>query len=156
MRTYIVSTQIRQCQKLILVIFPRIVVRECNGTDVRLVDGRTALDGQVDICLKGLWAPICDAKWDDRDAEVVCRQRGYNGSELKLIASPAGSSLLGFCKWLRNVITLQPPILCTNIMATSLIQALIYYLALGMRQRYRTAFIRMLAPPTVEEIKLNQ
>ena len=60
-------------------------VQECSDTDVRLVDGRTVSDGYVEICLIGLWIPVCDTKWDKQDAEVVCRQLGYNGSKLYII-----------------------------------------------------------------------
>ena len=56
-------------------------MRECNDTDVHLVNGQTIFDGQVEICLNGLWVPVCDDKWTNRDAEVVCRQLGYNGCE---------------------------------------------------------------------------
>ena len=60
-----------------------IIEQECTDMDVRLVDGRTVLDGHVEICLIGLWFPVCDTKWDKRDAEVVCRQLGYNRSKFK-------------------------------------------------------------------------
>ena len=46
---------------------------ECNETDVRLVDGRTANDGRVQICYYGVWGSVCDDSWDERDAQVVCR-----------------------------------------------------------------------------------
>ena len=55
-------------------------MKECDGTDIRLVGGQTALDGSVEICQDELWIPVCDDSWGYREAKVVCRQLGYNGS----------------------------------------------------------------------------
>lgn len=57
----------------------------CNKTEVRLVDGLTPNDGKVEICRDGLWGSLCNDKWDHREAAVVCRQLGYNGSEFERI-----------------------------------------------------------------------
>ena len=48
----------------------------CNNTDIRLVGGRYNLEGQVEICLQGLWMKVCNKHWDTRAATVVCRQLG--------------------------------------------------------------------------------
>ena len=45
------------------------------------MDGNTPDDGRVEICIGKLWGSICDDNWDIRDAIVVCRQLGYNGSK---------------------------------------------------------------------------
>ena len=37
----------------------------------------------MEIFNKGTWKPLCNANWDDKERNLVCQVRGYNGSSWK-------------------------------------------------------------------------
>ena len=43
-----------------------------------MVNGVTANQGRVEICINGTWGTVCDDHWWSYNSEVVCRQLGYN------------------------------------------------------------------------------
>ena len=45
---------------------------------VKLVNGSTANEGRVEICLYGQWSTACGSSWGLPEARVTCREQGFN------------------------------------------------------------------------------
>ena len=41
-------------------------------------NGRIYQQGRVQVCMNGVYGAICDIGWDDLDAQVVCRNLGFD------------------------------------------------------------------------------
>ncbi|XP_071480642.1 scavenger receptor cysteine-rich domain superfamily protein-like [Diadema antillarum] len=72
----------------IVVNFDKVKVQSVVPGSVRLVDGSVDSEGRVEVFLDDTWGAICDNLWGPEDAEVVCKQLGYVGADLALVASP--------------------------------------------------------------------
>jgi len=51
----------------------------CVNGSVRLVGSSVSGEGTVEICVNGMYGTVCDDRWDELEASVVCRQLGYSG-----------------------------------------------------------------------------
>ncbi|XP_035663827.1 uncharacterized protein LOC118407459 [Branchiostoma floridae] len=72
-----------------------------GGVSVRLTGIQSPLQGRVEVRSGELeWGTVCDDGFDDRDAQVVCRQLGYRGG----VATAGGDFGEGTGNiWLQNV-----------------------------------------------------
>ncbi|XP_072016052.1 scavenger receptor cysteine-rich domain-containing protein DMBT1-like [Amphiura filiformis] len=71
--------------------------------DVRLVDGMTRNEGRVEIYYKAQWGSVCDDSWDIYDANVVCKQLGYESAVLARIQSFYGRAPEEQIIWLDEI-----------------------------------------------------
>lgn len=55
-----------------------IYTADCTDGDIRVVNGVTALEGRVEVCVDGAWGTVCDDLWGAEEASVACRQLGFS------------------------------------------------------------------------------
>ncbi|XP_053544110.1 scavenger receptor cysteine-rich type 1 protein M130-like, partial [Ictalurus punctatus] len=60
----------------------------CSGQNSRLTAGPHRCSGRVEVLLGDSWFTVCDADFDQQDAEVVCRELGC-GIPVKVLGSAA-------------------------------------------------------------------
>uniref|UniRef100_A0A2C9KJM2 SRCR domain-containing protein n=1 Tax=Biomphalaria glabrata TaxID=6526 RepID=A0A2C9KJM2_BIOGL len=74
----------------------------CNITitelQIRLRDGQNRFEGTVEVFYNNTWGYVCDHKWSQLDAEVVCHMLGYQrfGAKAVLMNTFKSNHLYGF------------------------------------------------------------
>eukprot|EP00057_Strongylocentrotus_purpuratus_P019283 XP_011673757.1 PREDICTED: deleted in malignant brain tumors 1 protein-like [Strongylocentrotus purpuratus] len=61
-----------------------------QNLQVRLVGGRTALEGRVEVFFGGSWGTVCDDLWDLNDVRVVCRMLGFQNAVRAVMSAEYG------------------------------------------------------------------
>lgn len=49
----------------------------CTDGAVRLASGQVQNEGRVEVCYNHVWGTVCDDQWSSVDANIVCRQLGF-------------------------------------------------------------------------------
>lgn len=72
---------------LATLVLPMVVARAWKDGDIRLVGGGRRYQGTILLYRKRRWGAICDAQWGVDDAEVACKQMGFD----RAVAAPTES-----------------------------------------------------------------
>ena len=87
---------------------PQILPGEFEDGDARLVNGATPNEGRLEMYFDGQWGTFCDDYWTDDDADVACRQLGYEQGSVpnggRFLQSHFGPADEGVPIWLDNLL----------------------------------------------------
>ncbi len=53
------------------------IAAEQPSISLRLANGTSVMEGRLEVQYNGEWGTVCEIDWDKRDAEVACRQLGF-------------------------------------------------------------------------------
>ena len=53
------------------IVFTKSLVNNTYNDGIRLSDGNSSKEGRLEIFLRGQWMPVCNNRWDMKNAEVT-------------------------------------------------------------------------------------
>lgn len=75
----------------------------CETGAIRLVGGSIVREGRVEICVNETWGTVCNQMWGTTDANVACRQLGFQPTNATVIPTSVFGVGAGRI-WLNNLI----------------------------------------------------
>ena len=55
-----------------------------NNGAVRLSNGLTKYEGEVEVYFNSEWRSVCNDGWDELDAKIVCREINYLSTSVEV------------------------------------------------------------------------
>ena len=52
----------------------------CQYGEIRLANGRVETEGRVEVCINDTWGTVCDDRFTNTNAAVVCQQIGFTAN----------------------------------------------------------------------------
>jgi len=84
---FVSALNIHTMSSVCFVLFISTVPSSCTAGTITLMDGRSRMEGRVEMCRGGVWGALYDyGGWDFSDAKITCKQLGYP-SNCKLASS---------------------------------------------------------------------
>ena len=66
-----------------LIFTNTLTLAPCNDGDVRLVEGHSAYEGRVEVCLSQRWGTVSSSGWSEYNSEVICKYLGFNSNGIE-------------------------------------------------------------------------
>ena len=76
LHVFVSALNIHTMSSVCFVLFISTGPSSCTAGTVTLMDGRSGMEGRVEMCRGGVWGAVYGG-WDFNDAKITCKQLGY-------------------------------------------------------------------------------